>query len=143
YGSSRQCPTPDTIRHSPVAQCTRESRRTPLARTPPQQVISRAEDSPSGLGRSLGKRVEGDLSGVRIPYPPPRTQDHALRTMPGRVVEGRPGSITVPTSPILLSASPIEPTALPELRPCCLSSAAGQAAHRTPSPMSCRRAATA
>ena len=31
----------------------------------------RLEDSPSGLWRTLGKRVECKLSGVRIPYPPP------------------------------------------------------------------------
>src|ERR1700722_16523270 len=30
-----------------------------------------AEDSPSGLGRTLGKRVGGNPSGVRISYPPP------------------------------------------------------------------------
>src|ERR1700685_1630849 len=29
------------------------------------------EDSPSGLGRTLGKRVGGNPSGVRISYPPP------------------------------------------------------------------------
>ena len=34
-------------------------------------VASPAEDSPSGLWRSLGKRVGLTPSGVRIPYPPP------------------------------------------------------------------------
>src|SRR3954452_11443048 len=34
-------------------------------------VTSPAEDSPSGLWRSLGKRVGCKPSGVRIPYPPP------------------------------------------------------------------------
>ena len=34
-------------------------------------VISPTEDSPSGLWRSLGKRVGLTPSGVRIPYPPP------------------------------------------------------------------------
>ena len=33
-------------------------------------VPSPAEDSPSGLGRTLGKRVGGNPSRVRIPYPP-------------------------------------------------------------------------
>ena len=36
------------------------------------RVLSFAEDSPSGLWRSLGKRVGLTPSGVRIPYPPPR-----------------------------------------------------------------------
>src|SRR5215471_8598463 len=31
-----------------------------------------AEDSPSGLGRTLGKRVGGNPSRVRISHPPPR-----------------------------------------------------------------------
>lgn len=30
------------------------------------------EDSPSGLWRTLGKRVGCKPSGVRIPYPPPK-----------------------------------------------------------------------
>ena len=34
-------------------------------------VISPTEDSPSGLWRSLGKRVGSNPSGVQIPYPPP------------------------------------------------------------------------
>ncbi len=38
---------------------------------PSNQVTSPAEDSPSGLWRSLGKRVGCKPSGVRIPYPPP------------------------------------------------------------------------
>lgn len=33
--------------------------------------MSPAEDSPSGLGRTLGKRVGGNPSRVRISYPPP------------------------------------------------------------------------
>ena len=33
-------------------------------------VASSAEDSPSGLWRSLGKRVGRNPSGVQIPYPP-------------------------------------------------------------------------
>src|SRR5690348_2847670 len=36
------------------------------------RVSSPAEDSPSGLGRTLGKRVGGNPSRVRISYPPPR-----------------------------------------------------------------------
>src|SRR3954452_14576531 len=38
-------------------------------------VPSPAEDSPSGLWRSLGKRVGLTPSGVRIPYPPPLRPD--------------------------------------------------------------------
>src|SRR5262245_13575442 len=34
-------------------------------------VMFRAEDSPRGLGRTLGKRVGGNPSRVRISYPPP------------------------------------------------------------------------
>src|SRR5215469_9528241 len=38
---------------------------------PAAPVSCPAEDSPSGLGRTLGKRVGGNPSGVRISYPPP------------------------------------------------------------------------
>ena len=38
-----------------------------------------AEDSPSGLGRTLGKRVGGNPSGVRISYPPPLTRQDSAR----------------------------------------------------------------
>ena len=34
-------------------------------------VSSPTEDSPSGLGRTIGNRVGRDPSGVQIPYPPP------------------------------------------------------------------------
>src|SRR5206468_5429343 len=37
----------------------------------PKSLSSPAEDSPSGLGRTLGKRVGGNPSRVRISYPPP------------------------------------------------------------------------
>src|SRR4051794_21375778 len=37
------------------------------------------EDSPSGLWRSLGKRVGCKPSGVRIPYPPPPEAGSDLR----------------------------------------------------------------
>jgi hypothetical protein len=42
-----------------------------FATTPPRLVLFAAEDSPSGLGRTLGKRVGGNPSRVRISYPPP------------------------------------------------------------------------
>src|SRR5215469_17012868 len=46
---------------------------------PAAPVSCPAEDSPSGLGRTLGKRVGGNPSGVRISYPPPPlTCDDAL-----------------------------------------------------------------
>ncbi len=38
------------------------------------QVASAAEDSPSGLWRTLGKRVGGNPSRVRIPHPPPQPE---------------------------------------------------------------------
>ena len=38
---------------------------------PRLSISLRAEDSPSGLGRTLGKRVGGNPSRVRISYPPP------------------------------------------------------------------------
>src|SRR5580704_4505988 len=38
-----------------------------------------AEDSPSGLGRTLGKRVGGNPSRVRISYPPPSWPDSIAR----------------------------------------------------------------
>lgn len=42
-----------------------------VASTPQRLVLFAAEDSPSGLGRTLGKRVGGNPSRVRISYPPP------------------------------------------------------------------------
>ena len=36
------------------------------------------EDSPSGLWRTLGKRVGCKLSGVRIPHPPPPIRDRQV-----------------------------------------------------------------
>src|SRR5690606_20236590 len=39
------------------------------------------EDSPSGLGRTLGKRVGGNPSRVRISYPPP-ARPGVVRTAP-------------------------------------------------------------
>src|SRR6201997_5343561 len=45
----------------------------------------RAEDSPSGLGRTLGKRVGGNASRVRISHPPPEMLSGATSsTRPGR-----------------------------------------------------------
>ncbi len=41
-----------------------------FASTPQRLVLFAAEDSPSGLGRTLGKRVGGNPSRVRISYPP-------------------------------------------------------------------------
>jgi hypothetical protein len=40
---------------------------------PRESVGLPTEDSPSGLGRTLGKRVGCKPSGVRIPHPPPLT----------------------------------------------------------------------
>src|SRR5689334_4200296 len=42
-----------------------------FASTPQRLVLFPAEDSPRGLGRTLGKRVGGNPSRVRISYPPP------------------------------------------------------------------------
>src|ERR1051326_2361644 len=39
---------------------------------PESRVCFSAEDSPSGLGRTLGKRVGGNPSRVQISYPPPQ-----------------------------------------------------------------------
>ena len=44
------------------------------------RLPSAAEDSPSGLGRTLGKRVGGNPSRVRIPHPPLTRRMH---TPPG------------------------------------------------------------
>ena len=49
-----------------------------LAKLP--QVASAAEDSPSGLWRTLGKRVGGNPSRVRIPHPPPQSPPTLVRT---------------------------------------------------------------
>src|SRR5579859_2659995 len=53
---------------------------------PPKSVGLPTEDSPSGLGRTLGKRVGGNPSRVRISHPPP--SDLRLTPMPPSV-EGR------------------------------------------------------
>src|SRR3954469_22135799 len=44
----------------------------------PGRIAGALEDSPSGLWRSLGKRVGGNPSGVRISHPP-----HSTRPLPG------------------------------------------------------------
>src|SRR4051812_49929108 len=52
----------------------------PLYRTPDFMIPGslayplRLEDSPRGLGRTLGKRVGGNPSRVRISYPPPLSE---------------------------------------------------------------------
>lgn len=51
-------------------------KRGPL--TPGSPVSSTTEDSPSGRGRTLGKRVKGNLSGVQIPHPPPAQKGCAV-----------------------------------------------------------------
>ena len=40
--------------------------------------VERLEDSPSGLWRTLGKRVGCKPSGVRIPHPPPPIRDRQV-----------------------------------------------------------------
>src|SRR5689334_23755992 len=45
-----------------------------FASTPQRLVLFAAEDSPRGLGRTLGKRVGGNPSRVRISYPPPLSE---------------------------------------------------------------------
>src|SRR3954465_8690885 len=60
-----------------------------------------AEDSPSGLGRTLGKRVGGNPSRVRISHPPQRPGGHgrpAIRT-------GRVGLALSATSVALVAAT--------------------------------------
>ena len=46
-------------------------RLTSLRGSPTPAVSFTAEDSPSGLGRTIGNRVGSNPSGVQIPYPPP------------------------------------------------------------------------
>ena len=46
--------------------------------------IARQEDSPSGLWRTLGKRVGCKPSGVRIPHPPQASGDGLPRRTEGR-----------------------------------------------------------
>ena len=48
-----------------------ETRAWPDRRRSGCPVSSPTEDSPSGLGRTIGNRVGRDPSGVQIPYPPP------------------------------------------------------------------------
>src|SRR6267154_2798833 len=49
----------------------------------PESVGLPTEDSPSGLGRTLGKRVGGNPSGVRISYPPPEQRSPDRRQTAG------------------------------------------------------------
>src|SRR5215218_9165843 len=62
-------------------------------------VIFRAEDSPRGLWRSLGKRVGCKPSRVRIPHPPPHygAPNRSCRGCPrcrGSVRDSRPVTVT-------------------------------------------------
>src|SRR3954464_8427637 len=54
----------------------------PARTRPPGSVSCLTEDSPRGLGRTLGKRVGFTPSRVRISYPPPRPPwgDYAVST---------------------------------------------------------------
>ena len=63
-------PTPPTALH-PLAADASGRRSAPLCGAAARSVPSSAEDSPSGLGRTLGKRVGGNPSRVRISHPPP------------------------------------------------------------------------
>lgn len=62
-----------------------------FASTPQRLVLFAAEDSPSGLGRTLGKRVGGNPSRVRISYPPPVLS-------PGTLTKGSTGFRSGPSS---------------------------------------------
>ncbi len=57
-----------------------------FASTPLGHVMFPAEDSPRGLGRTLGKRVGGNPSRVRISYPPPVPHRARCRRAPPRAV---------------------------------------------------------
>ena len=57
--------------------------------TAARPVESAAEDSPSGLGRTIGNRVGGDPSRVQIPYPPPPRGGHPLPGAPLWHARGR------------------------------------------------------
>src|ERR687898_1308966 len=52
------------------------------------RIPSAAEDSPSGLWRTLGKRVGGNPSRVRIPHPPP--PPHQAFRIPGVILHRGP-----------------------------------------------------
>lgn len=62
----------------------------PCQRTSPSGVECPTEDSPRGLGRTLGKRVGGNPSRVRISYPPP-AQRAGPRKWSGPLAYTRPG----------------------------------------------------
>jgi hypothetical protein len=93
------------------------------------RITSAAEDSPSGLGRTLGKRVGGNPSRVRIPHPPLLSPAHmsdrsGCRVSPavgGRCLRDGHGpalqrprlwfQITPPTRPATLAAQSATRTA--------------------------------
>ena len=56
-------------------------------------IFAPQEDSPSGLWRTLGKRVGCKPSGVRIPHPPPQSTytDPSHKVTRGRLLRGWPG----------------------------------------------------
>ena len=68
------------------------------------------EDSPSGLWRTLGKRVGCKPSGVRIPHPPPHRgpRDH---TVPGPA--SSPGTARAQPAPGTLPAARAQPAPNP------------------------------
>ncbi len=91
----RTLPLPD--RQCGVPHRARGTHHRPCQGTSPSGVECSTEDSPRGLGRTLGKRVGGNPSRVRISYPP---------QPPARAYEG-PGPITVRALRDLLSRFPV------------------------------------
>src|SRR5215207_2392536 len=71
----RAGPLPCDLRGVPSAD------RTVDLRAAPGSIAGALEDSPSGLWRSLGKRVGGNPSGVRISHPPQSRRPSSARTI--------------------------------------------------------------
>src|ERR1041385_8457210 len=75
-----------------------------FASTPLGHVMFPAEDSPRGLGRTLGKRVGGNPSRVRISYPPP--VPHRARCRRAPPLGGGPFDVARLTSSLSRPAAP-------------------------------------
>src|SRR5690606_40465154 len=106
-------PTDRPAASNPPPDCGVDDRSPHAVRSAPlPRVPSDADDSPSGLWRTLGKRVGSTPSGVRIPHPPP---DEGPVTGRGRgpfVVPGKRADRAGPAGHIVLSSGQ-RPTIVP------------------------------
>jgi hypothetical protein len=77
----------------------------PATRSTPRSVSCRTEDSPRGLGRTLGKRVGLTPSRVRISYPPPPVPD-ATRSPSDPTAASQAPAVNLARMPSTVSETP-------------------------------------